>query len=160
MTTPEPPQPQPADSGVPRPLAEWGTRAAGFLIDWVPAAIIGAVFYRVAFFNLLAGLASAAYWAYIGHLEGTTGQTPGKAIMGTRLVNQHGEIIGSGPGIGRKFAHIVDGLVCGLGFLLPLVDAQKQTIADKLINTYVVTGADRKPFAIELWMPPRQESSG
>lgn len=160
MTTPEPPASSPPGQPIPPgQFADWGTRAIGFLIDWVPAAAISAIFYRVALFNVLASLAGAAYWGYIGHLEGVTGQTPGKAMMGTRLVDAKGQLIGSGPGIGRKFAHIVDGLICGLGFLLPIVDAKRQTIADKLLDTYVVTGAEKKPFAVDLWMPPKQEGS-
>jgi uncharacterized RDD family membrane protein YckC len=74
--------------------------------------------------------------------------------MGIRLVNQQGDLIGSGAGIGRKFAHIVDSIVCGLGYLLPIVDSKRQTIADKIMTTFVVT-VDKKPFAVDLWMPPK-----
>lgn len=158
MTTPEPPTPQP--TGTSAPLADWGTRALGAIIDWLPAAILSAVFSRAGFLSFVAWLASIAYWAYIGHMEGVTGQTPGKAIMGLRLVNEQGVLIGSGPGIARKFAHIVDGLICGLGFLLPLVDAKRQTIADKLLQTFVVTGAEKKQFALDLWMLQEQSSAG
>jgi hypothetical protein len=35
------------------------------------------------------------------------------------------------------------------------VDAQRQTIADKVMTSYVVGGLERKPFAVELWMPPK-----
>ncbi len=96
-----------------------------------------------------------AYLVYLGHMEGTTGQTPGKAMQGTRLVNEQGELIGSGAGIGRKFVHILDSLVCFLGWFLPLVDTKRQTIADKVMNTYVVTGAEKKGFAFDLWLPPK-----
>lgn len=160
MTTPEQPQPQPADAGSPAPLADWGTRALGFLIDWAPVLILNAIVFRVGFINFLIGLASIAYWAYLGHLDGINGQTPGKAIMGIRLVNTQGELIGSGAGIGRKFAHIVDGIICGLGWLLPLIDAKRQTIADKLLTTFVVTGAEKQPFSIDLWTAPLQQGSG
>jgi uncharacterized RDD family membrane protein YckC len=157
MTTPEPPIPQP--EATPSPLADWGTRAVGAIIDWLPAAILSAVFSRAGFLSFIAWAVSVAYWAWIGHLDGLTGQSPGKAIMGIRLVNEKGELIGSGPGIGRKFAHIVDFLICGLGFLLPLVDAKRQTIADKLLQTYVVTGAEKKQFSVDLWMPPKQSGA-
>lgn len=153
MTTPEPPVPSPP--ATPAPLADWGTRALGLLIDWAPVIILNAIFFRSTFFSWLIGLASLGYLAYLGHLEGVTGQTPGKAIMGIRLVDEQGVVIGSGAGIGRKFAHIVDSMVCLLGWLLPLVDAKRQTIADKLLQTYVVTGAEKKPFAVELWSPPK-----
>jgi uncharacterized RDD family membrane protein YckC len=155
LTTP--PTPQPA--GTPASLADWGTRALGAIIDWLPVAILNALLFRATFVNALAGLVGLAYWLYIGHLEGLTGQSPGKAIMGIRLVNAQGELIGSGAGIGRKVAHVVDWIICGLGFLLPLVDAKRQTIADKLLQTYVVTGLDKKPFAVDLWMPPQQGSA-
>src|SRR5918994_4368077 len=94
VTTPEPPTPQPA--GTPSALADWGTRAIGWSIDWAPIAILNAILFRATFVNALAWLVSVAYWAYLGHMEGITGQTPGKAIMGIRLVNEQGELIGSG----------------------------------------------------------------
>lgn len=162
MTTPDQPQPQPAGAATPAPLADWGTRALGFLIDYAPVLILDIIFYRVTVFNFILWLASIAYWIYLGHLDGVTGQTPGKAIMGLRVVNAQGQLIGSGPGIGRKFAHIVDSIVCMLGWLLPLVDSKKQTIADKLVSTYVVSGVEKKQFAVELWTQatPRGGSAG
>ena len=149
MTTPEPQTPV-----TPHPLASWGTRAVGFLIDWLPVIILSVLTaFSSALRNLL-GVLSVLYVAYLGHMEGVTGQTPGKAVMGIRLVDKDGQLLGSGTGIGRKFAHIVDGLVCGLGYLLPIVDQNRQTIADKLLDTYVVEGMERKSFAVELWSPP------
>ncbi|HLF62018.1 MAG TPA: RDD family protein [Acidimicrobiia bacterium] len=112
--------------------------------------IISIVTYRVPYFGLL----SAGYLAYLGHLEGVSGQTPGKAMQGTRLVNENGELLGSGAGIGRKFVHILDA-ICFIGYLLPLVDTKRQTFADKIMNSYVVTGVEKKPFAVDLWLPPK-----
>ncbi len=157
MTTPQSPTPQPA--GLPSPLADWGTRAVGFLVDYAPVFILNAIFFRSSFISWLVWLASIAYWVYMGHLDGLTGQTPGKAIMGLRLVNAQGELLGSGNGIARKFAHIIDGLICGLGFLLPIVDQNRQTIADKIMTSYVVSGVERKPFSFDLWMPPSSGAS-
>jgi hypothetical protein len=42
-----------------------------------------------------------------------------------------------------------------LGHFLPLVDAKRQTIADKVMSSYVVSGLQKKPFSIDLWMPPK-----
>ena len=138
-------------AGTPSNLADWGTRAVGAVIDYLPAFILSVITYRAYFLSLL-GL---AYWAYIGHLEGTTGQSPGKAMQGTRLVNQRGELLGSGQAIGRKFLHILDSLVCLLGWFLPIVDNKRQTIADKVVDSYVVTGAEKKPFNVNLWLAPK-----
>jgi len=32
-------------------------------------------------------------------------------------------------------AHIIDGLICNIGYLFPLWDAKRQTIADKIMST-------------------------
>ena len=67
---------------------------------------------------------------------------------------------GAGAGIGRKFVHILDSIICFLGWFLPLVDSKRQTIADKVMSTYVVTGIEKKPFAVDLWLPPKQTTEG
>ncbi len=155
MSTPEPPsdQPVPAPSH-PTPLADWGTRAVGLLIDWIPIILLNVLTFWSSALRNLAGLIGILYVAYLGYMEGMTGQTPGKAVMGTRLVDQQGSVLGTGAGIGRKFVHILDSLVCLLGWFLPIVDDKRQTIADKVMTSYVVEGVEKKPFAVDLWMPP------
>lgn len=130
----------------------------GWLVDYGPVFIVNLLVFRSTFATTLIGLAGLAYWLYLGHLDGVTGQTPGKAMMGIRVVNQQGELIGSGSGIARKVAHLVDSIVCMLGWFLPLVDSKRQTIADKIMSTYVVEGLEKAPFSVDLWMPPKTES--
>ena len=153
MTGPEFPAAQP--EGMPANLADWGTRAIGFLVDYAPILILSLLTFRSFTFRTIVGLAGIAYWLYLGHLDGVTGQTPGKAIQGIRVVNVQGDLIGSGPGMARKVAHIVDSILCGLGWLLPIADSKRQTIADKIMSTYVVTGVEKRSFAIDLWMQPK-----
>jgi len=114
------------------------------------------VFFRNTFIFCLSGMIGILYWVLLGYLDGISGQTPGKAIMGTRVVDTEGNLIGGGAGIGRKFVHILDSLVCMIGWFLPLVDSKRQTIADKVMTTYVIDGVEKKPFAIDLWIPPKQ----
>lgn len=77
-----------------------------------------------------------AYWA---KLEGGSGQTVGKRALSIRTVDTaSGQEIGGGRAIGRYFARIVSGLVCGLGYFWMLWDPQKQTWHDKLANSVVV----------------------
>ncbi len=159
MTTPETPQdPATPAPSHPTPLASWGTRAIGFLIDYGPILILNILTFRSTTLGTLIGLLGFAYLIYLGYLDGLTGQTPGKAMMGTRLVNQQGQLLGTGGGIGRKFVHILDSLVCLLGWFLPIVDDKRQTIADKVMTSFVVEGVEKKPFSVDLWMPPKTEA--
>ena len=149
MTTPPPPPPgygppPPGYGGPPTPageLASWGLRVQSGLIDYFgPSIIAGVVQYTISYtLGLLLGLVALGWGLYNGYLQGETGQSTGKKIAGTKLVNaQTGQTIGGGAGIGRAVVHIVDGIPCYLGFLWPLWDAQKQTFADKIMTTVVV----------------------
>lgn len=152
MTTPEFPEEQLA--GSPSNLADWGTRALGALIDALPIIILQILVFWNGFLRVLVGIISFLYfYVYLGHLDGTTGQTPGKAVMGTRVVNAQGELIGSGSGIARKISHVIDSAICLLGWLLPIVDEKRQTIADKIMTTYVVSGVEKKSFSVDLYLP-------
>ncbi len=46
--------------------------------------------------------------------------------------------IGFGLSIVRQLAHIVDGAICYIGYLFPLWDAKRQTLADKIMTTVCV----------------------
>jgi uncharacterized RDD family membrane protein YckC len=74
-------------------------------------------------------------WNY-GYRQGTTGSSIGKSILKFKVVSEKtGQPIGFGMSIVRQLAHIIDGVICYIGYLFPLWDAKRQTIADKLINT-------------------------
>jgi uncharacterized RDD family membrane protein YckC len=82
-------------------------------------------------------LLSLAYivWNY-GYRQGTTGSSIGKGIMKFKVVSEKtGQPIGFGMSIVRQLAHIIDGAICYIGYLFPLWDAKRQTIADKIMTT-------------------------
>ncbi len=89
---------------------------------------------------VIGGLLSVAFWIWnLCIRQGRTGQTLGKANLGIRLVKEStGQPIGAGLSFVRQLAHYVDQLICYLGYLWPLWDAKKQTIADKIMSTVVV----------------------
>ena len=124
----------------PGPLAEWPQRALGALVDWVaPAVVFGMLNRFGAAIGFLAWLAWLGWIAYNGFLNGTTGQSFGKQMAGLKTVGeQTGQVIGAGMGVARAFAHIIDSLICYVGWLFPLWDGKKQTIADKIVKTVVV----------------------
>lgn len=82
----------------------------------------------------LAGLAFGI-WNY-GYRQGVTGSSVGKSIMKFRVVGEAtGRPIGFGMSLLRQLAHAVDGLMCNIGYLFPLWDAKRQTLADKIMST-------------------------
>jgi uncharacterized RDD family membrane protein YckC len=71
--------------------------------------------------------------------QGRTGYTLGKTAVGIRLVHEAtNEPIGALLCFVRQLAHIVDGLICYLGWLWPLWDPKNQTLADKIMGTVVI----------------------
>jgi uncharacterized RDD family membrane protein YckC len=86
---------------------------------------------------ILAGVIVLIYviWNF-GYRQGTTGSSIGKSIMKFKVVSEKtGQPIGFGLSIVRQLAHIIDGAICYIGYLFPLWDAKRQTIADKIMTT-------------------------
>jgi uncharacterized RDD family membrane protein YckC len=86
---------------------------------------------------ILAGVIVLIYviWNF-GYRQGTTGSSIGKSIMKFKVVSERtGQPIGFGLSIVRQLAHIIDGAICYIGYLFPLWDAKRQTIADKIMTT-------------------------
>lgn len=86
---------------------------------------------------LLTSLISLAFaiWNY-GLKQGTTGSSIGKGIMKFKVVSEETRRpIGFAMSIVRQLAHAIDVAICYIGYLFPLWDAKRQTIADKLIKT-------------------------
>ncbi len=139
-----PPAPLPAVGGG-GGLADWPKRALGGLIDYVAPAIVISVLANLvgSASSTLGGLVSfvlvVGWWVYLGYKSGTTGVTFGRSIAKTKLISaETGQVVGTQTGIIRQFAHIIDSIICYVGWLFPLWDQQKQTLADKIMKTVVV----------------------
>src|SRR5580698_5466654 len=125
------------------PLASWGVRVVAYLVDFVPNFVLDgigsgfrdsakAVYYICA----LAGLAWIIYNRWI---QGGKGQSLGKKVMHLRLIGERtGQPIGTLMAFARDIAHIIDTIICFVGYLFPLWDAKKQTLADKIVKTLVI----------------------
>jgi uncharacterized RDD family membrane protein YckC len=71
--------------------------------------------------------------------QGRTGYSLGKTVLGIKLVKiSTGQPMGAGLCFVRQLAHYVDSLVCYLGWLWPLWDSRRQTLADKIMGTVVI----------------------
>lgn len=135
----------PAPGAAAGALVDWPKRALGGLIDYVAAGVVISIVVSI-IQNVSYGLGtvvnlvlSIGWMCYLGYKSGTTGVTFGRSIAKTKLVSaETGQPIGTANGIIRQLAHIVDTIICFVGWLFPLWDAQRQTLADKIMKTVVV----------------------
>ncbi|BCY07012.1 RDD family protein [Actinoplanes sp. L3-i22] len=133
--------------------ASWLQRVGAYLIDViavVPISILGSTLGMDK--DPVTGLPTynALYWVFyllsiavVGYNRwyqgGTTGQSWGKKALGIRLVDANtGQNIGGLKAFLRDLAHFVDFIICFIGYLFPLWDAKKQTLADKIVSTVVI----------------------
>ena len=130
-------------------LAELGPRVIAFLIDWVGAyivmfivfAIVGGILGAIsdalgALVSLIAFIVYIGFWFWQVYQEGTTGQTIGKKMQSIKLVGL--ENGGMPVGFAMAFVRNFINSLCGLFWLFPFFDQQKQTLGDKVSKSVVV----------------------
>ncbi|MBB2993221.1 putative RDD family membrane protein YckC [Mycolicibacterium iranicum] len=152
------------------PYTRWRTRVAASLIDAAPLVALWTVAGSVAIgaaptecitydnggvactavhspVGDIAGVVAAALTvAYLlwnfGRRQGVRGASIGKSVMGFRVVDQKtGQAVGFAASVLRQAVHLIDALPCGIGYLFPLWDPRRQTLADKLTGTVCVPNA-------------------
>lgn len=76
---------------------------------------------------------------YFSYFESSSGQTPGKKLLGVKVVKEGGGKVTFGDAIIRNLLRIIDGIAFYLiGFILILVTEKKQRIGDIVAKTLVV----------------------
>jgi uncharacterized RDD family membrane protein YckC len=142
-------------------LASWGQRVRAGIIDFlplIPGVILiflggsdeetcdpdGSCYYTADNPRWLAWTGLAAFAAIKiynrWYLQGTTGQSWGKRAVHLKLVRlADKQPIGAYAAFLRGLAHLLDILTLGIGYLFPLWDARRQTLADKVVKTIVIS---------------------
>ena len=77
-------------------------------------------------------------WLYALFFWTATGQTPGKAVMGVRIVRLDGQPMTLWTGIVRLAGYSISLASAGLGFALVLADNRRQALHDKIARTCVI----------------------
>lgn len=156
-----------AGTSSPRELpvyASWISRVGGALVDYLlilpgyvvmgfgghfldsspDASASGLVGWGLAFLGVALWLGVVIWNQFIR--QGRTGWSVGKQVVGIRLLSARtGQPIGAGMAFVRQLAHILDTLVCYLGWLWPLWDRKRQTLGDKVMSTVVVNQRKAPP---------------
>jgi uncharacterized RDD family membrane protein YckC len=121
----------------------WTSLLSIFGLDLLGCAAYGedeAVRRTICQLSGLLGLAVAAALptAYTILFWAATGQTPGKAVTGVRIVRLDGSPMGIRDICVRLVAYLVSFWTLGLGFLAMLVDDRRRAWHDKLARTCVI----------------------
>lgn len=82
-------------------------------------------------FNAVVGI------AYFGILTSKYQGTPGKLMVGLRVIGEDGNGISLAKSIGRYFAYIPSGFFW-IGYIMVGLSSKKQGLHDKICQTYVV----------------------
>jgi uncharacterized RDD family membrane protein YckC len=144
----------------------WFTRVLAWVIDYIPVFVIVGIAQGIAIAtgdndcvtygsgvactssysvvgSILSFLGSVLALAFVvwnyGYRQGTTGSSIGKSVMKFKVVSEKTwQPIGFGLSIVRQLAHFVDAIICYIGYLFPLWDSKRQTLADKIMTTVCV----------------------
>lgn len=152
--------PGPFGTGIP---PTFGPRAIAVIIDAVIAFALSMPLFALilaaillgefvgAALGILLGLVSfvvflglVAFWVYIYIVAvGRDGQTPGKRQQGIRIVKVDGQPLGNGGAFIRWLIASLMNNIAGvpLGSLWMLIDSEKRTLYDKVLNLQAITVA-------------------
>jgi uncharacterized RDD family membrane protein YckC len=122
-----------------QPAGFW-RRFAAALIDGIVIGVVNGIL-RAIFGTAGEGLGILISLAYFTYFHGRTGQTPGNAVLGVKVVDVRdnlGQPIGYGRAALRWLVSIVSAIVLLLGYLWMLWDSKKQTWHDKAAGSVPV----------------------
>jgi uncharacterized RDD family membrane protein YckC len=107
-------------------------RLGGALIDAILLGIVNGILRAILGIGPGTGLGVIISFTYFTYFHGRTGQTPGNAVLGIRVLDiETREVIGYGRAFIRALVAIVSALVILIGYLWMLWDGRKQTWHDK-----------------------------
>lgn len=121
--------------------SDWIQRVGAYLIDGVPPAILIIIGFLTGngYALFLFWLIAVAFSVYNRWILGGQGQTLGKKVLGIMLLSEEtAQPIGTLNAFVRDVCHFVDSIICYVGYLFPLWDPKRQTIADKIMKTVVI----------------------
>lgn len=114
-------------------------RLGAYLID-VVITFVPLYLIQLVIPNPLSIVSTIVYALYAAILAGPfRGATPGKKVLGLRVVDE----LGNTPGFGQLFlryslGYFISGIILAIGFIMIGTGEQKQGLHDKMFGTYVV----------------------
>jgi len=124
------------------PYAGFWRRAGAYLIDYMlvmfAAGMIGALLAPITRgFTPLVVIVSV--WLYYALMESSESQaTLGKQAVGIKVTDLEGNQVSFARATGRLVAHLVSGIILGIGFAMAVFTSRRQTLHDMIAGTLVV----------------------
>jgi len=123
----------------------WVRLGAGLIDLLLLGVVVGSLYYffRTPVVWLPSGLVfSFAYWIAFWWW---CGQTPGKMVLGIKVIQAEGLPVDWQCALRRGWGYVVTALTLLVGFVMVAFDAKKQGVHDKIADTYVVKLPVRQP---------------
>ncbi len=125
-------------------IASVGQRIGAWLVDGVIGILVGVVGLVIGLAIGYAGpllmfMLAVAYVVVHLWLVSTRGQSPGKIVVGIKIVRMDGSALGiRGALIREIIGKLVSSVIFYLGYIWILFDGKRQGWHDKIAGTYVV----------------------
>ena len=84
------------------------------------------------------GLGVLLHAVYFVGFVSACGQTPGKMLLGVRVVRRDGGGVGGGRALGRWIGYGLVFATLGLGWIVAVFDAERRGVHDRIAGTRVV----------------------
>lgn len=75
------------------------------------------------------------------------GGTPGKLLLGLRIVKPDGSPIGYKESVIRWLATALSGLILGIGYLMIAWDPERRALHDRIAGTRVIFSGEKAPLS-------------
>ena len=75
---------------------------------------------------------------YFTFFHGRNGETPGKKLLGIKVVSPNGESIGYQRALGRALVEVLSRLIVCIGYIMAAFDSEKKSLHDIICETRVV----------------------
>lgn len=96
-----------------------------------PSANVG----MVGLVYLLTFAIGSSYEAFFLHRAGAT---PGKMVLGLRVIRPDGSGVSLARGYGRYFSKLISSMILFIGYLMAAFDSQKRALHDMIVDTRVI----------------------
>lgn len=124
-------------------LADIGERFIALIIDNIILGVVGGIIGASSGWGsggVFGFIIGAGYQWYF--LTQQNGQTPGKMLMGIRVIKVDGTRITDAEAVLRFVGYYINSVIIGLGWIWAFFDSNNQGWHDKIARTYVVKAKD------------------